>query len=430
MKQEDKWMKNFRERMKDYSEPLPDDLWQEIQQDLQAEEVKVIPFWKRWQMAAAVALVLVVSSLSVWFWTSSPVNETRKYVVETEQALKPHQEEEIAQTVEEIVKKQEPVVTEIIKKRKANEVVAPKEVIEDASEENLSETIEKEDSETIVKDSAQDSKEEVKGTKVKETPARQNYPAKPSQGLMAKKGKKRDASWSVGLSAGNLMASAKGGESDRMMGSPAPPPVKPNYYLEFMDPIADEYASNSDEEVLPARSGELFRTKTADYKHRAPVALGLSVRWSMNDDWALESGLTYTRLVSDVNVGYSKGEQKLHYVGVPLKVNRRLWNNRWLEVYGSAGGMLEKCISGSQKLAQKVSKDISIEEETDLKVHELQASLNAALGVQLKLNDREGIYAEPSVVYYFEDGSGVETIRKERPLNLNIQVGLRFTFQK
>lgn len=429
MKQEDKWMKNFRERMKDYSEPLPDDLWQEIQQDLKAEEVKVIPFWKRWQMAAAVALVLVVSSLSVWFWTSSPVNGTREYVVETEQALESYQEEEIVHPVEEIVKKQEPVVTEIIKKRKANEVVAPKEVIEDATEEKLSETIETEDSETIVKDSAQDSKEEVKGTKVKETPARQNYPAKPSQGLMAKKGKKRDASWSVGLSAGNLMASAKGEGSGRMLMGDALP-GRPNYYLEFMDPIADEYASNSDEEVLPARSGELFRTKTADYKHRAPVALGLSVRWSMNDDWALESGLTYTRLVSDVNVGYSKGEQKLHYVGVPLKVNRRLWNNRWLEVYGSAGGMLEKCISGSQKLTQKLSKDISKEEETDLKVHELQASLNAALGVQLKLNGRVGIYAEPSVVYYFEDGSEVETIRKEHPLNLNFQVGLRFTFQK
>ena len=429
MQQEDKWMKNFRERMKDYSEPLPDDLWQEIQQDLKAEEVKVIPFWKRWQMAAAVALVLVVSSLSVWFWTSSPVNGTREYVVETEQALESYQEEEIVHPVEEIVKKQEPVVTEIIKKRKANEVVAPKEVIEDATEERLSETIETEDSETIVKDSAQDSKEEVKGTKVKETPARQNYPAKPSQGLMAKKGKKRDASWSVGLSAGNLMASAKGEGSGRMLMGDALP-GRPNYYLEFMDPIADEYASNSDEEVLPARSGELFRTKTADYKHRAPVALGLSVRWSMNDDWALESGLTYTRLVSDVNVGYSKGEQKLHYVGVPLKVNRRLWNNRWLEVYGSAGGMLEKCISGSQKLTQKLSKDISKEEETDLKVHELQASLNAALGVQLKLNGRVGIYAEPSVVYYFEDGSEVETIRKEHPLNLNFQVGLRFTFQK
>ena len=429
MKQEDKWMKNFRERMKDYSEPLPDDLWQEIQQDLKAEEVKVIPFWKRWQMAAAVALVLVVSSLSVWFWTSSPVNGTRESVVETEQALEPYQEEEIVHPVEEIVKKQEPIVAETIIMRKANEIIVPLEVIEDATEENLSETIETEDSKTIVKDDAQESKEEVKEVEVKETPARQNHPTKSSQGLMVKKGKKRDASWSVGLSAGNLMASAKGEESDRMlMGDVLP--GRPNYYLEFMAPIADEYASNSDEEMLPSRSRGLFGTETIGYNHRAPLAFGLSVRWALNDDWALESGLTYTRLVSDVNVGYSKGEQKLHYVGVPLKVNRRLWSNQWLEVYGSAGGMLEKCISGSQKLTQKLSKDISKEEEADLKVHELQASLNAALGVQLKLNGRVGIYAEPSVVYYFEDGSEVETIRKEHPLNLNFQVGLRFTFQK
>lgn len=429
MKQEDKWMKNFRERVKDYSEPLPDDLWQEIQQDLKAEEVKVIPFWKRWQMAAAVALVLVVSSLSVWFWTSSPVNGTREYVVETEQALEPYQEEEIVHPVEEIVKKQEPIVAETIIMRKANEIIVPLEVIEDATEENLSETIETEDSKTIVKDDAQESKEEVKEVEVKETPARQNHPTNSSQGLMVKKGKKRDASWSVGLSAGNLMASAKGEGSGRMlMGDVLP--GRPNYYLEFMVPIADEYASNSDEEMLPSRSRGLFGTGTIGYNHRAPLAFGLSVRWALNDDWALESGLTYTRLVSDVNVGYSKGEQKLHYVGVPLKVNRRLWSNRWLEVYGSAGGMLEKCISGSQKLTQKLSKDISKEEEADLKVHELQASLNAALGVQLKLNGRVGIYAEPSVVYYFEDGSEVETIRKEHPLNLNFQVGLRFTFQK
>ena len=379
-------------------------------------------------MAAAVALVLVVSSLSVWFWTSSPVNETREYVVETEQALEPYQEEEIVHPVEEIVKKQEPIVAETIIMRKANEIIVPLEVIEDATEERLSETIETEDSKTIVKDDAQESKEEVKEVEVKETPARQNHPTNSSQGLMAKKGKKRDASWSVGLSAGNLMASAKGEGSGRMLMGDVP--GRPNYYLEFMAPIADEYASNSDEEVLPSRSRGLFGTETIGYNHRAPLAFGLSVRWALNDDWALESGLTYTRLVSDVNVGYSKGEQKLHYVGVPLKVNRRLWSNRWLEVYGSAGGMLEKCISGSQKLTQKVSKDISIEEETDLKVHELQASLNAALGVQLKLNDRVGIYAEPSVVYYFEDGSEVETIRKEHPLNLNFQVGLRFTFQK
>jgi hypothetical protein len=30
-------------------------------------------------------------------------------------------------------------------------------------------------------------------------------------------------------------------------------------------------------------------------------------------------------------------------------------------------------------------------------------------------------------VYYFDDGSKVETIRKEHPLNVNFQIGLRFS---
>ena len=39
-------------------------------------------------------------------------------------------------------------------------------------------------------------------------------------------------------------------------------------------------------------------------------------------------------------------------------------------------------------------------------------------------------YAEPGVVYYFDDGSNVNTIRKEHPFNFNIQLGVRFTLPK
>ena len=35
---------------------------------------KVIPMWRRWQAAAAVALLVVVSSLTVWFWQSPSAN--------------------------------------------------------------------------------------------------------------------------------------------------------------------------------------------------------------------------------------------------------------------------------------------------------------------------------------------------------------------
>ena len=68
-KVDDKWLNEFRERMEDYSEPLPDGLWEELESEL--AQPKVIPFWRRWpSVAAAVALVLVVSSLALSDWFS------------------------------------------------------------------------------------------------------------------------------------------------------------------------------------------------------------------------------------------------------------------------------------------------------------------------------------------------------------------------
>ena len=41
MKNEDKWVESFRERLKDYSEPLPKGLWDKIEIDLYNEKPKV-----------------------------------------------------------------------------------------------------------------------------------------------------------------------------------------------------------------------------------------------------------------------------------------------------------------------------------------------------------------------------------------------------
>lgn len=56
--------------------------------------------------------------------------------------------------------------------------------------------------------------------------------------------------------------------------------------------------------------------------------------------------------------------------------------------------------------------------EENVKVKPLQWSLSAAAGAQFKITEKLGIYAEPGVVYYFDDGSNVNTIRKEHPLIL------------
>lgn len=68
-------------------------------------------------------------------------------------------------------------------------------------------------------------------------------------------------------------------------------------------------------------------------------------------------------------------------------------------------------------------------EHNSLDVDPLQWSVSAAAGVQVNFTKNIGLYAEPGVAYYFDDGSEVETIRKEHPFNFNLQVGLRFSIK-
>lgn len=71
MENEDKWVKRLRERMEDYAEPCPEGLWEKLEKDLPS--FHVIPMWRRkWFVsAAAVAMLLAVSSVTVWFTDSS-----------------------------------------------------------------------------------------------------------------------------------------------------------------------------------------------------------------------------------------------------------------------------------------------------------------------------------------------------------------------
>lgn len=77
MKEEqDKWIEGFRNRMKDYSEPAPDQLWEQLSTEL--ERPKVVPFYARWRMVAAVLVLLVASSLTVWFMNSPSADYTKE----------------------------------------------------------------------------------------------------------------------------------------------------------------------------------------------------------------------------------------------------------------------------------------------------------------------------------------------------------------
>lgn len=142
--------------------------------------------------------------------------------------------------------------------------------------------------------------------------------------------------------------------------------------------------------------------------HSQPVRFGLSFRYRLNDRWSVESGLSYTRLSSDITVTEdgvtTMTEQRLNYIGVPLNISYELWKSNHFGLYISAGGAIEKRLDASP----------------------WQFSLDGAIGAEYKLTNVFSIYAEPGIGYYFKDGSVTPTIYKDHPLNFNLNLGLRF----
>lgn len=200
------------------------------------------------------------------------------------------------------------------------------------------------------------------------------------------------------------------------------------------DPITAVGPDDSDWEDDPMLGINIFnqgKDVRTEYKHHFPVRIGFKVAYAFNARLSIESGLTYTRLSSDMKDGTEEnhytGEQKLNYVGIPVNVKYNAWSYKRFYLYGYAGVLVEKCISGSITQQYVINNTTKKTEKTDIDSKPLQMSVNASVGVQLDVLNNIGIYAEPGISYYFDDSSSLQTIYKEKPLNFNITIGMRYT---
>lgn len=202
-------------------------------------------------------------------------------------------------------------------------------------------------------------------------------------------------------------------------------------YVEAVGPDDVMWADNPQLGIGIFNQGKSVKT---EYKHRLPVRVGLNVAYRLTDRLSVESGVSYTRLSSDMKDGtkdnYSSGSQKLDYIGVPLNVKYRAFGYRRLSVYASAGLLTEKCVSGKTTHEYVISGEKKKHEAEDVAAKPWQLSVNAALGAQFDVLRNVGVYVEPGVSYYFDDRSPLSTIYKEKPLNFNFNLGVRYTIGK
>lgn len=154
--------------------------------------------------------------------------------------------------------------------------------------------------------------------------------------------------------------------------------------------------------------------EASDISHRQPFSLEVSVGRSLNDHINLVSGISYSMFASNVELlGESESvDQRLHFIGVPLRVELPLWSSDRLMFYAGAGGQVEYC------LVAKVGRESYDERKWHF-------SLDGVVGAQYKLLDGIAIYAEPDISYYINK-TRLRTVRNDSPVTFSMRFGVRF----
>lgn len=160
-------------------------------------------------------------------------------------------------------------------------------------------------------------------------------------------------------------------------------------------------------------------------KHHQPISVGMQVGFHLFPKLKLSTGLVYTKVSSDFISGVSDtrtvSTQDLHYIGIPLNLSYSVWEYKGLHTYVTAGG------EGAVNIKNHTETDGEVKES---KRDKMQWSTNASVGIQYDFIPQLGVYVEPGMKYYFDNGSQIENIFKDKKLNFNIQFGLRFNIGK
>ena len=432
MIEDKKWIQDMRKRMDDYSEPLPAGMWDKVEKELGAR--KVIPLRRVWQTVAAAVLIVAVSSLTFWFWISPAADSLSREGDLAQKEEKAVLEESKPFIYSEVPEK--PAVA-AVEKAKAGKMMmqgAPVNVrTAIMAEEDVNEEIETEtlvgaqpeaDSEVSAEEEGkQDEKKAQLLRAVREADRRQME--ENASWVKKERGRSRQ-NWQMSLGTGNTPYSYS--NSFGGFGRVASHTIGQESNNLVMNPLSNE--STAYNQVMFNNREQSSKTEV---HHRMPVSVGASVKWFFTEDWALESGLFYTILSSDSRSGaesYMEEKWKLHYIGVPLKIHRSVWQNERFGFYASAGGAVEKCVSGDLETVYVTGGANREAIRSSLDVDPLQWSVMAGVGAQVNFTKQLGLYVEPGIAYYFDDGCDIETFRKEHPFSFNIQLGLRFSFLK
>lgn len=463
MKQD--WTDTLKQKMAGYEERPSDELWAALSEraGLQESRRKVIPVWF-WGLSAAAALmagifvvtkvndksVNALDGITANLAVSEPVDAEVPESVEAEvsESVERTLTEELAEvksaesvSVADVAvgRRQEAAkvgVKQEVKVRKVKPALTAEAatvestvgsgVVEDSVESAETSVPENQDVDTVpVESSASAVNEDVTSVNAEEHAAMswdEYLKETPSEKARAR----RSGGFSAGIVAGGAVGVNTSGSKPTAMVMGANPLAAGVTKTDWID--KDSKAS-----AIVYNQPEVQE----EYSHKIPVKVGLTARYNITGRLGVETGLTYSVLSSSVKTGnsetgnnWSSGSQTLHYLGIPLNLSFDILNSRYVNIYVTGGGMMEKSISGNIKTDEYVDGKFARTLTAKISPKGLQWSVNAAAGVQANILPQLGVFVEPGVSHHFKNGSRVRSIYTDKPTDFSLGFGLRYSFGK
>lgn len=456
MKQD--WTDTLKQKMAGYEERPSDELWAALSEraGLQESRRKVIPVWF-WGLSAAAALmagifvvtkvndksVNALGGITADVAVSEPVDAEVSEPVErtlAEELAEVKSAEAMSLADEAFGRKQKAAkvgIKQMVKARKDKSALiaeaVPVEsrvvgagVVEDSAESADTSVLENQDVDVVpVESSVSAVTEDVTSVNTEEQAAMswdEYLKETPSEKARAR----RSGGFSAGILAGGAVGENTSGSKPTAMVMGANPLAAGVTKTDWID--KDSKAS-----AIVYNQPEVQE----EYSHKIPVKVGLTARYNITGRLGVETGLTYSILSSSVKTGnsetgknWSTGSQTLHYLGIPLNISFNILNSRYVNIYVTGGGMMEKSISGNIKTDEYVDGKFSRTLTSKISPKGLQWSVNAAAGVQANILPQLGFFVEPGVSHHFKNGSRVRSIYTDKPTDFSLGFGLRYSFGK
>lgn len=413
------WVKQLRDKLADHQESAPADMWAQIEARLSQsgavyqpeKKPRLVSIWAKYVAVAAVFVGMITCN-GYLLWSISNEGEMKEpKQVASNRIMETKQEKATIPSQEDVsMESQDMVATQASKPVTSGHNLYVEVLQQPTSQEEPTgkQDVSIESAPSSPQPHKSDEREEKSSETVKEKKqSLRDYDEK----IPSADDRQRHGQISFGLYAQNGFGNEMSANGVRMS-----PQLAANYDYRH-DLMSVAMARGADEVIYLANYEER-------QKHYQPISFGLSVNIPISSSLSLTTGLVYTRLRSDFVVvmgGYPMTtEQTLYYLGVPLNAQYRLWGYKGLKVYGVAGVAADYNIKSQQEmegLTQEIIRD------------RWQFSLKGGLGVEYDVIPQLGIYVEPGLKYYFDNGSRVQNFFKDKPTNFNLQVGLRWNLR-